>query len=158
MSLITLSFLTRYQNGIIPKIRNYVKSKDSNEKGSSVPTGTDLNNLNTVGVYYFADDTVASSIVNLPLALSGKLLVMDNGNGGIVQVYIPNQSPRMFQRVYWSNAWTAWTEYAPKTYVDSAISDEISPIKCTETTEGSYGITATVDSSGNVTYSWSIIE
>ena len=154
--------MERYQAGIIPKIRNYVKSKDSNEKGTAITSGTDLDDLISVGVYYIADDATASNIDNTPLNLCGKVIVMDNGNGGLVQIYLSNHTSRMFQRNYWSNAWTSWIEYAPKTYVDTvsenvtALAIRVGNIECTETTSGNYGLTATVDANGDVTYAWTL--
>ena len=166
MSLITKQFMERYQEGIIPKIRNYVKSKNINEKGTAIESGTNLDDFMTLGVYYIADDTTASSIDNIPLAISGKVLVMDNGNGGFVQLYLPNQTSRMFQRNLWSNGWTDWIEYAPKAYVDnetlrisnsmSELSTKIGNIECKENVSGNYKLTATVDSNGDITYSWNI--
>ena len=114
MSIVSLEFFQRWQNGILPKIKSFVESKDPNSKGTSIATGTNLNNLTTTGVYYIANDTIAGQLVNLPLSVSGKIMVGDNGNSGLVQIYIPNQSPRIFQRVFYSNAWTAWEEYGKK--------------------------------------------
>lgn len=145
MSKITLSFMERFINNLDTAIKNYVKGKNSNEKGSSITTGTDLDTMKTVGVYYIADDATASNIGNVPLALCGKVLVMDNGNGGYSQFYIPNHSPRIFQRLWWGNAWTDWIELAPKSYVDK--------FNCPTTTDGTFNLVATV-SNGVVTYSW----
>lgn len=38
------------------------------------------------------------------------------------------------------------------------LTDDVNALKCSETTAGSYYLTATVDSSGNITYSWEVIE
>ncbi len=114
MSLINLDFMQRYQGELDTAIKNYVKSKNPNEQGTAITSGTDLNDLTTAGVYYIAGDTIASSLLNLPLALCGKVLVMDNGTNGIVQYYIPNHNTRLFQRNYWSSAWTNWVEYGEK--------------------------------------------
>ena len=117
MSLIDLSFMQRFQNNLDTAIKNYVRGKDLNEKGSPITTGTDLNDMKTTGVYYIADDAIASSLENLPLALCGKVLVSDNGNGGYYQIYFPNHSPRIFMRTYWSSAWSEWQELAQSTSV-----------------------------------------
>lgn len=114
MSIIDLSFMQRYTGKLNTAIKDYVGSKNPNEKGTSIASGTNLNDMNTVGVYYIQDDTVAGTIINLPLAVCGKILVSDNGNNGMVQFFIPNHSTRLFQRNYWSNSWTAWKEYGEK--------------------------------------------
>lgn len=111
MSIIDLSFMQRYQGKLNTAIKNYVKEKNPNEKGISIAAGTNLDNFRTVGVYYIADDTTAGQITNLPANLSGKILVSDNGNNGIVQFYIPNHEPKLYERVYWNSAWSQWKEY-----------------------------------------------
>lgn len=112
MPIIDLSFFQRYQGELDTAIKNYVKGKNPNEKGTSIPSGTNLNDLTAFGTYYIADDTIAGGLTNLPLTYCGKILVSDNGNNGIVQFYFPNHSPRFFQRLYWSNAWSGWVEYS----------------------------------------------
>ena len=114
MAIIDLEFMQRYQGKLDTAIRNFVKAKNPNEKGTPIATGTDLNNLKTFGTYYVADDSIAGNLLNLPLALCGKVLVSDNGNNGIVQLYIPNHNSRLFQRNFWSNAWSVWKEYGEK--------------------------------------------
>lgn len=161
MAKITLNFMQRYQNKLNTAIKDYVISKLSEATdeietqqttlaGTSIENGTDLNNMKTTGNYRIVDDSSAGSLINLPLALCGKLIVMDCGNGGYAQIYIPNHSPRLFARNYWSSAWTDWAEYVSKTYVDSAIGE----LKCNETTAGEYTLKATVNASGEVIYSW----
>ena len=146
MSIIDLAFMQRYQGELGTAIKNYVKSNNLNEKGNSIPADTDLNTLNTAGIFHIADDTVAESLSNLPLSVCGKILVQDNGNNGMVQFYIPNHSPRIFQRLWWDNSWTNWVELATTDYVNT--------LMCTENTAGTYVLKATVSSQGTVTYSW----
>lgn len=135
MSLISLEFMQRFQDNLDTAIKNYVKGKDINEKGSSIVSGTNLNNMKTAGVYYIADDAIASSLENLPLALCGKITVSDNGNGGFYQIYLPNHSPRLFIRTYWSNAWSEWQELTQST-----------PVRLTQTlTAGSTSVTFNSD-------------
>ena len=114
MAIIDLEFMERYQNNLDTAIKNYVKDKNPNEKGESIPSGTNINDMKTAGVFYIANDTIASNITNLPLSLCGKLMVMDNGNGGIVQIYVPNHTSRLFERLWWDNSWGNWVEYAKK--------------------------------------------
>ena len=121
MSLISLEFFQRYQSELDTAIKNYFSSKKEIidmsipiNAGTALETGVDLNDLQEAGNYYIESDTVAGGLVNLPLALSGKVLVIDNGADGIVQYYIPNHSTRLFQRNYWSSTWTNWVEYGEK--------------------------------------------
>lgn len=114
MSKITLAFMQRYQGKLNTAIKNYVKGKTAINKGTAIASGSDLNNMKTVGVYYITDDATAGNIANMPLNLCGKVLISDNGNNGISQIYMPNHSPRLFQRLWWENAWTSWFEYEKK--------------------------------------------
>lgn len=145
MSKITLSFMQRFMGELDTAIKTYVGGKVSTlssqlfiNKGDSIVENTNLNDMQTIGVYYIPTDTVASSLTNLPLELCGKILISDNGNNGLSQIYIANHSPRIFTRTLFDNVWSSWVELFPQ---------------CTENTDGTYVLTATV-SSGTVTYSW----
>lgn len=104
--------------------RAFRKAVDSiDQLGASLPRNTVIDDYHAdsyTGTYYFADDGVASTIVTLPEAVCGKLIVTNNGNGGFSQYYIPNHSVKIWVRVWWSNAWSAWQDLAsgskPHTY------------------------------------------
>lgn len=121
MSIISLEFFQRYQAKLDTAIKEYVGSqKDLIDKsvpinrGTPIATGTNLNDLKSAENYYIENDTIAGNIENLPLSICGKLIVVDNGNNGVVQIYMPNHNARLFQRIFWSNAWGEWVEYAKK--------------------------------------------
>lgn len=103
--------MERFISNLDTAIRNYVSSKDTTQQGTSISADTNLDTLKTEGNYYIPSDTIASSLTNLPLAVCGKFLVLNNGNGGYAQFYIPNHSPKLYERLWWSNAWTDWKEY-----------------------------------------------
>lgn len=83
--------------------------------GVAIPDNTDLDTYKTAGTYRITSDTSAGTMSNLPLALCGKLVVLDNGNGGYEQFYFSNHSPRLFRRIFWDNAWSNWTESSSST-------------------------------------------
>lgn len=125
--------------------------------GTSLPSGTVIDDYHTsayTGVYYFADDGVAGNITTLPEAICGKLIVANNGNGGFSQYYIPNHSVKLWVRVWWSNAWSAWENIAREHTYDKG--DEI-PANAnlnTYTTAGVYQceLTATARTMSNLPY------
>lgn len=83
--------------------------------GVAIPDNTDLDTYKTAGTYRITSDASAGTMSNLPLALCGKLVVLDNGNGGYEQFYFSNHSPRLFRRTFWDNAWSNWTESSSST-------------------------------------------
>ena len=79
--------------------------------GTDIPDNSDLNTYTTAGNYRVVSDASGATIANLPLALCGKVIVFNNGNGGIEQFYFANHSPRIFVRTkFGSDAWSAWKE------------------------------------------------
>lgn len=48
--------------------------------------------------------------------------------------------------------------WEPYVLSNKQLTDDVNALKCTKTTAGSYYLTATVDASGNITYSWEVIE
>ena len=151
MSKITLSFMQRFMTNLDSAIKTYVGAKVTainkqltTQKGVEIPAHTDLNDMKTAGVYYIKSDSVASGLSNLPLEKCGRIFVEDNHANGLLQIYTPNHSPRIFQRVYWSSSWTEWVEYAPKSLLLP---------QCTINNDGTYVLKATV-SNGVVIYTW----
>lgn len=79
--------------------------------GTDIPDNSDLDTYTTAGNYRVISDASGASIAHLPLALCGKVIVFNNGNGGIEQFYLANHSPRIFVRTkFGTDAWTNWLE------------------------------------------------
>ena len=103
-------------------IRNSANEKiHTYEQGIAIPDNSDLNSYTTAGTYYVTSDASGATISNIPLALCGKVLVFNNGNGGIEQFYFSNHSTRIYTRTKFQNdAWTSWLEITasskPHTY------------------------------------------
>lgn len=108
--------------------------------GVAIPDNTDLDTYKTAGTYRITSDTSAGTMSNLPLALCGKLVVLDNGNGGYEQFYFSNHSPRLFRRTFWDNAWSNWTESSSSNVTPSMIGGGYAVASISGTS-----ITATID-------------
>lgn len=87
--------------------------------GTEIPANSDFNDYTTAGVYRVGTVANAETISNIPVALSGKLIVgyNTNDNSSIpnwkVQFYISNHQARMFERVATSSdGWLPWVEYS----------------------------------------------
>lgn len=79
--------------------------------GIDIPDNADLDTYTTAGNYKVVSDASGATIANLPLELCGKVIVFDNGNGGIEQFFLANHSPRIFVRTkFGTDAWSTWKE------------------------------------------------
>lgn len=90
------------------KFREAIKTVD--QLGTDIPSNADLNTYKTAGTYRVPSDAIGATISNLPLALCGKVVVFNNGNGGFEQFYFPNHNPKIYVRTWWNNAWSSWRE------------------------------------------------
>lgn len=113
------SILDKLRSIFATKTGNNITDKDTFRQnihtlewlGTDIPDNSDLNTYTTAGNYRVVSDASGATIANLPLALCGKVIVFNNGNGGIEQFYFANHSPRIFVRTKFGNdAWTNWIE------------------------------------------------
>ena len=88
--------------------RSAIKTVD--QLGTDIPSNADMNTYKTAGTYRVPSDAIGATISNLPLALCGKVVVFNNGNGGFEQFYFPNHNPKIYVRTWWNNAWSSWKE------------------------------------------------
>lgn len=80
---------------------------------SVIPNSTDIDSVVTPGTYIIPLSTNAETMTNLPIAIGGRLVVMETTTSGnrLAQLYITNTSvPRMFYRNYPSDSWLSWVE------------------------------------------------
>jgi hypothetical protein len=81
---------------------------DRGDLGASV----DLNTLVSSGFYHQRLNSQATNGANYPVALAGKLEVYKSPAGDMIyQTYHVYQSARIFARAFYSNAWSAWSEF-----------------------------------------------
>ena len=99
--------------------RQYSTGAHTYELGTAIPANSDFNDYTTAGVYRVNTYANAETMSNIPVVLSGKLIVgyITNENSSIpswkAQFYIPNHQARMFERVANDNdGWLPWVEYS----------------------------------------------
>ena len=97
-----------YQIDDYNAFRNAIKTVD--QVGVTIPNESNFDNYKTAGTYAVTSDASAQTMFNIPIALCGKLIVSNNGNGGYTQFYVQNQDAKVFIRAFWNNAWSAWSE------------------------------------------------
>ena len=73
-----------------------------------IVSGTNLNNLTTVGEYYCNNNTIAASLSNCPVNIAFHLSVIKHaGIRQILKTYATNNT-RTYERNYYNNSWGAW--------------------------------------------------
>ena len=86
---------------------------------TEIPADSDLNNYKACGVYKISSGAIAATVSNIPVALSGKLLVIANTNAASdqlwkTQIYLPNHESALYLRSSSDNngtqIWLSWTK------------------------------------------------
>ena len=129
--------------------------------GTQIPENSDLDDYTTAGVYRVQTGTIASTISNIPLANSGKLIVMvltGYSNDWLTQIYIPNHNDGIYRRRLSDNTgdWSSWINYVNDNDVGASIAKVGKSIlpswSYTSNTITSNGITFTFNpSTGEIT-------
>lgn len=77
--------------------------------GNEIPSGSDLNNYKSPGNYFITSNTVAESILNMPINRACTLKVeYGNGSGYPRQTCIVYNGLRWYVRVFESHVWSEW--------------------------------------------------
>ena len=75
-------------------------------RGTSITTGTDLNDLTTPGAYFCATSAIAGSLVNCPIGTNFTMLVMKKHTN--LQTQVLFASTRILFRTRTSSGWETW--------------------------------------------------
>ena len=106
------------------KILQRLKNSLSLERGSSIPSNSDLNNYTTLGAYYVASASVSATINNTPTTEAGYSLIVYTHYGNLpAQIAISkgaagdNKSYPYYLRSQYTDSnnalqWTPWTRVA----------------------------------------------
>ena len=103
-------------------------SQNSNEAGTIIPAGSDLNSYTTPGNYFINSISDANNIANKPVASSGRLEVIRSvakTDSRFYQTFYSNSIPQnIYTRNYTASGWSDWY----------SASDKISDLGSTTTT------------------------
>lgn len=94
--------------------------------GKSIPSGDDLNNYTTAGVFQSQSSTITNALINCPHTGSGfKLIVEYLGHASYFrQVLIPRStSCKYYVRYHQSGTWYDWKTFESSDAIDTAISN-----------------------------------
>lgn len=131
-----------YTIGDYDDFRRAIKTMD--QIGTSIVSNSDLNNYQTGGTYYVINNGTAETISNIPIANSGKLIVLEidinDGTKRQEQIYITNTNITFMRHRDYSGSWSVWKRMA--------VLDDISPSQVgdgyAEATVSGTTITATI--------------
>ena len=73
--------------------------------GGNIPSGADLNDFNTMGIYQTTSNSIASSLTNCPSTVSFMMIVGRRGSYAL-QLLITNRN--IFIRAKSSSGWAGW--------------------------------------------------
>lgn len=82
--------------------------------GTSIPSGSDLNNYTTPGVFFASSSAISQAISNNPAATPFKLTVEEiNAVGRVCQTIIPTNIAGgiIYRRLYTNNGWQSWYKF-----------------------------------------------
>ena len=82
--------------------------------GTSIPSGANLNDYKTPGVFYASSSPISQAISNNPATTPFRLTVeIINDVGRVCQTLIPTNitTGHFFKRLYTSNGWQSWYKF-----------------------------------------------
>lgn len=82
--------------------------------GTSIPSGSDLNNYTTPGVFFASSSAISQAISNNPAATPFKLTVEEiNAVGRVCQTIIPTNIAGgiIYRRLCTNNGWQSWYKF-----------------------------------------------
>lgn len=96
--------------GVWSSLQTKITLNDVYGFGNSIPSNSDIDTYQSIGVYRVESSTVASTVANLPVSAAGRLEVKGlNAANRYLQIFY--SSNQVFQRRWTGTAWTSWFEY-----------------------------------------------
>ena len=82
---------------------------------TSIPTGTDFNNLTTAGNYRVVYSADMQTMSNTPTTAGGRVFVMQGPGSDVTYqfVFADESTPALYMRYCYSGTWKAWQRLAP---------------------------------------------
>lgn len=83
---------------------------DAQFEPRAIGANSDLNNIQTPGMYYVAENATVTTIANTPANLAFSLFV--EKHAGVHQTFktYPTAGPKIFHRSYYAGVWSQWQE------------------------------------------------
>lgn len=115
----------------IADIESYIDTAvvDTFGKGTSIPSGADLNEYMTIGKYYANAGSVAASLVNCPTKNNFMMYVFTRTTDGVPSQMIIDLSGKLYLRSRSTSTWQSWVTYITKSDLTSALAEALQDAK-----------------------------
>lgn len=115
----------------IAEIESYIDNAvvDTFGKGTSIPSGADLNEYVTIGKYYANAGSVAASLVNCPTKNNFMMYVFTRTTDGVPSQMIIDLSGKLYLRSRSTSTWQSWVTYITKSDLTSALAEALQDAK-----------------------------
>lgn len=143
-----------YVDGVTSSIQTQLDNKlDLTIRGTSIPSGSDLNTYTTPGIYKSNGASISDTLVNTPQVYTGFTLIITQGySSGYCYQFIFCHNNKFYYRTYNGSNWGDWVNIAEKYTLDSfgvtATAEEINKLDglTATTTELNYvdGVTSNI--------------
>jgi len=120
---------------------NLLDGVDSNRiltQKTDIPSGANLNNYVTTGLYHQNGNSYAAAGSNYPVSLAGMLEVIEDGSMIYQKYQVYNSAGDLYFRTRYAGTWYAWKKTATTAYVDSKIKTPALSCKTKSLTGGNY--------------------
>lgn len=98
-------------------------------KGTSIPSGADLNEYMTIGKYYANAGSIAASLVNCPTKNNFMMYVFTRTTDGVPSQMIIDLSGKLYLRSRSTSTWQSWVTYITKSDLTSALAEALQDAK-----------------------------
>lgn len=115
----------------IAEMESYIDSAvtDTFGKGTSIPSGSDLDTYTTIGKYYASSNSSAQSLVNSPTTRNFMMYVFIRTTDNVPSQLIIDLVGQMYIRSRSSSSWGSWVTYITKTDLTSAVTAALQDAK-----------------------------
>ena len=98
--------------------------KDAYKKGTSIPSGSDLNDYRTIGKYYASANSIAASLENCPTTQNFVMWVFIRTDSVPSQLIL-DLTGKLFIRSRTSSTWRTWQTYLTDANVTKIVQEEL---------------------------------
>ncbi len=125
----------------ISHMEEYIGSAVTNTfgKGTSIPSGADLDTYRTIGKYYASSNALAQSLLNCPTSQNFMMYVFVRTSDGTQSQMIIDLNGKLYLRSRSSSAWRDWVTYITKSDLTNAVTTALQEAKDSGAFKGDTG-------------------
>lgn len=125
----------------IAQMEQYIADSvaDTFGKGTSIPSGSDLDTYRTIGKYYASSNSLAQSLSNCPTTQNFMMYVFVRTSDGTQSQMIIDLAGKLYIRSRSSSAWRPWVTYITSGDLTTAVSSALQEAKDSGAFKGDTG-------------------